>query len=138
VAKLTGGLPPMSFLDRCGVTLSCICLVHCVALPLVIALLPAIATASPRDGWVHPVMIGFALPISGLALYRGYRTHRQLTPLLSGCAGLVLLGVGIMGQGMILEPIATVGGGLLIAAAHLTNWRRHLSCDQACACDRDA
>src|SRR3546814_4374057 len=48
----------LSRLDRWGIVISSACLAHCLALPFVIALLPAIASSLPPDSWIHPVLIG--------------------------------------------------------------------------------
>ena len=62
-----------SGLDRAGVAISAVCLVHCPALPLIAAALPAV------DAWVdaethhriHWALLALALPISLAALITG-------------------------------------------------------------------
>ena len=63
------------WLDLTAVGLSGLCLVHCLALPLVIALLPFLARYS--DGHLHLQMLTVVLPLSTLALTVGFRRHRD-------------------------------------------------------------
>ncbi len=100
------------------------CLVHCIALPVVIAALPALATVVPIPATFHILALAFAVPATGGALYIGYRRHRLAAPLLIGGVGLVLLALGVLHWGETpLEVPVTIFGSLLIAAAHVTNWR---------------
>jgi hypothetical protein len=108
-------------LDRYGMLLSLLCLVHCLALPAVFALLPAAAAVLPPNFWVHLVLFGLALPISGMALVIGYRRHGRTAPLVIGGLGLTLIFSGLL-VGSISEEIAvTVVGGLLVVCAHFIN-----------------
>lgn len=121
----------LSRLDRWGIIISSACLVHCLALPLVLALLPAFASSLPPDSWVHPVLIGMALPVTGAALWRGYRLHRRAGPALTGVTGLALIAAALLARGGPAEPALTVMGGLIVSAAHIFNWRRHCA-EEAC------
>lgn len=121
-----GGLHPhLSRIDRWGMAISSLCLIHCILLPVAIALLPAFASSLPGDAWVHPVLIGLALPVTGLALRRGYAAHRRLVPALSGGLGLALIGAALWFHGTVPETVLTVAGGLTVTLAHLMNWHSH-------------
>ena len=105
-----------------GATLAC--LVHCIALPVIIALLPAVATVVPIPETFHILALVFAVPATGGALYIGYRHHRLAAPLLIGSAGLLLLALGVLHWGETpLEAPVTIFGSLLIGGAHVANWR---------------
>lgn len=114
----------LSSLDRWGIMISSACLVHCLALPLLGAMLPLFAASLPADEWVHPLLLGAALPVTGLALLRGYRRHRRARPALIGCLGLALI-AGALFSGAAAEAALTAAGGLLVAGAHVLNWRGH-------------
>ncbi|QYE37269.1 MerC domain-containing protein (plasmid) [Polymorphobacter sp. PAMC 29334] len=112
------------WLDHSAIGLSGLCLVHCLAFPVIIALLPAMAPILPQQPWVHPAILATALPLAVFALWRGWRRHRDVRPGLLGVLGLLLMGAGLaMGEGRLMETVLTVIGGLLLASAHALNWR---------------
>ncbi len=119
--------------DRLAIGLSGLCLVHCLALPLATAALPALATALPGHRWVHVAILATALPLAFLALHRGWRRHRDTRPAVLGATGLLLLMVGIFAGENWTETAVTVLGGLVLASAHVANWRlvsrQHGDCD---------
>lgn len=115
-----------SKLDHVGMLLSGICLVHCIGLPILILLLPAIAFALPSDGVVHAVLIALVLPVSGFALWRGMAQSGSRWALVSGVAGMSLLALGLVFlDSETLATMLTVTGSLMIGLAHILNWRGH-------------
>ena len=110
-------------LDRSAIILSALCLVHCLAFPILVALLPALAGILPRQWWVHPLILAMALPLASVALWRGWLRHHDPRPPLLGAVGLLQLTIGVLaGEGGYFEIGATVVGGLTLAAAHVMNW----------------
>jgi hypothetical protein len=103
--------------------LSAICLAHCLALPLIISVLPAVG-AWAHSPWVHVVLIAFAAPLAMFALSR--RVHGRRPPL--GLVALGLLGVSLLAWGAFgperSEVAVTVAGASTLVVAHLWNWRR--------------
>ncbi len=105
-----------------GATIAC--LVHCLALPLLIAALPVVSDVLPIPAHFHLVALALAIPATAGALFAGYRRHRLAAPLIAGTIGLALLALGATEWGETpLETPVTVLGSLAIAAAHLANWR---------------
>lgn len=105
-----------------GATIAC--LIHCLALPLLFALVPVISAVLPIPAHFHAVALGLAIPATGGALFAGYRRHRLAAPLIAGTSGLVLLTLGATyWEATPFETPVTVIGSLGIAAAHLANWR---------------
>lgn len=111
-------------LDRGAIALSALCLVHCLALPLVFVAAPALATALPDQPWIHPAILATAAPLAAVSLWRGWRRHGRRWPAVLGVVGLLLLAAGVAAGESAIETMLTVGGGLTLAAAHLLNWRR--------------
>jgi len=113
--------------DASAVALSTLCLLHCLALPLLAALLPLFGAWSEAE-WVHGVFVLIAAPLSGYALWRAHR-HRPLPAALwlQAGTGLALLLAGASGMfGEQAETPLTVAGSLALAGAHLWNAaRRH-------------
>jgi hypothetical protein len=109
-------------LDGWAAMLSSLCLVHCVALPLMAVLLPSIAVLDGDTSHItHWLLLAVAAPVSVLALWRAARQHRSAGPALIAAAGFALMAGAALLHGLI-EQALTVSGGLLVAAAHLRNW----------------
>ena len=118
--------------DGFAVGASALCLVHCLGLPLLIAALPAIAGRFDPGEEFHLAVLLFAIPVSAFALVEGWRRHRGLAPLFVGGVGLALMAAGLaFGNWAALETGVTVAGSLLLAGAHVANWRRRVA--RACA-----
>lgn len=111
-----------TFADACAVGLSATCLAHCLALPFAASLLPVLGAWAGAE-WVHWLFVALAAPLSLWALTRA-------RPLSWSIAGLAILGVALLILGAAglpshnLETPLTIAGGLLLALAHLVNWKR--------------
>jgi hypothetical protein len=113
-----------SLLDGASIGLSAACLVHCLALPILAATLPALADILETPEWTHVVLLALALPLSLTALLAGYRRHGRVVPLLVGLSGLTALAAGVAFEHIRLAEVGlTVAGAVLLALAHLRNWR---------------
>ena len=105
-----------------GATIAC--LVHCLALPLLIAAIPILSNVLPIPEHFHLIALGLAIPATAGALFAGYRRHRLAAPLVAGTVGLTLLALAAIHWGETpLEMPVTVLGSIAIAVAHLANWR---------------
>ncbi len=115
----------MTQLDRTGLILSGACLVHCAVLPLSVLVLPSLGgVLFDHSSLLHWVLLGLAIPVSGYALVRGYREHRERSGLLVGMLGLILMGLGV--SHLLAEDLEiplTLSGAAIVAAAHLMNIR---------------
>ncbi|MFT3968154.1 MAG: MerC domain-containing protein [Sphingobium sp.] len=103
--------------------ISSVCLVHCLALPALLAFVPALAVWLPGDRWVHPLLILLAVPVTGIALWRGYVRHRRPLAAVLGAIGLLAIILALATGSRACEAAITVLGGLLIASAHILNLR---------------
>jgi hypothetical protein len=113
--------------DGIAAGLSLLCLVHCLGLPLAIAMVPALASALSLPETVHLGLFLLAVPASAVALLAGYRHHGAMLPALFGGLGLALLGIGALAaQSELQETGFTVVGSMVLAGAHLRNWRLRL------------
>lgn len=106
--------------DIAAISLSSLCLIHCLALPLAASLLP-LAGVWTEAPWVHWAFALTAAPISLWTLTR----RPALAPLGLGVVGLVLLFAGAAEfPSHETETAVTVAGGLFLALAHVMNWKR--------------
>ncbi|MFZ4690477.1 MAG: MerC domain-containing protein [Polymorphobacter sp.] len=111
-----------SFLDKSAMTLSGLCLVHCLAGSLLLTVFAA------SSGWlghnVHLVGLLLALPLAAIALWRGVRVHGRIGVAVLGVAGIALMAASLLiGHGGTGEILLSIIGVSLLAAAHLWNLR---------------
>jgi len=120
--------------DLTGIVLSFTCLLHCLALPLLLLLAPALSRWIALPEGVHAAILLLALPAAAIAMRDGWRRYRRLAPTLLAVSGLGLLALGLSAhEGWIAaadpeaaDRLLTSIGALTLAAAHLVNWRwRH-------------
>jgi hypothetical protein len=114
-----------TLLDASAIALSSLCLLHCLALPLLAAALPLMGVWAEAE-WVHILFVAIAVPTTGFALWRAHRQHPlPALALLSAGTGLLLLLAGAVGwPSHEAETPMTVVGSLLLAVTHLWNARR--------------
>ena len=126
-----------SLADKTAISLSVVCTLQCLALPLIILLVPSIAALSLDDEAFHLWMLYAVIPISTFALFLGCKKHRRLPVLLVGALGLTVLGLAaLLGHevlGEFFEKALTLAGAMLIALGHFWNYRLCQS-HKACAC----
>ena len=118
------------WLDGAAVTLSALCLVHCLALPLVVAGLPFLTQFS--EGHLHAQVLVVVLPLSLFALGIGFRRHRDARIVALGILGMALLVIGATVAhdrlGVTADRAFTITGSLTLAIAHFFNsYRRKLT-----------
>jgi len=114
------------FADRFGMTASFLCAVHCAALPLVIASLPAIGLGFLANHRYERGFIAFASMLALTTLLVGFRRHRQFRPFGFLVPGILLLAAGIVvdfEEHATTHAILVAMGGTLVAVSHLTNLR---------------
>jgi peptidoglycan/LPS O-acetylase OafA/YrhL len=109
-----------------------LCLIHCLALPVLIAFAPVLLQNLPGDDATHrtlAVVIGF---VGFLAFRSGYKVHRRRWMLWLFSLGLLLISVAAALGGAVLtgygEAAITVVGGILLVTAHLFNHSFCRSC----------
>lgn len=112
-------------LDRTAITLSLVCLAHCICLPVGLAVLPALgATLLDTETTVHWILLTAALPVSVIAVLIASRRHRDLLVITLASSGLLALFSGASHLfGHELEAALSMVGAGLILVAHLRNWR---------------
>lgn len=113
-----------NWFDGFAVCASVTCMIHCLGLPLLLAALPALADRIDPGERFHVIVLALAVPTSALALVGGWRRHRAFVPLMVGAIGLALMAGGIaFARAEMVETAVTVTGSLLLAGAHIANWR---------------
>ncbi|WDF72838.1 MerC domain-containing protein [Novosphingobium sp. KACC 22771] len=109
-------------LDRLGVALSALCLVHCVSGVVLVGLL-GVGGGVLLDPHVHEYGLMLAIAIGALGLGFGLARHGRREPLVLGSIGLVLMAGGLAVPHGLPEIAMTIPGVILLAFAHIRNLR---------------
>jgi hypothetical protein len=83
-------IPSHDRLDLAGIAISGACLIHCLATPMLIAVIP-LAGEIFASAWVHLSLATALLPLAAFSLVAGYRRHRRLRSLTLGAIGVFLI-----------------------------------------------
>lgn len=114
-------------IDRLGVLISALCLVHCVSGVVLVSVLGLggldLAGGGLLDPRVHQAGLVVALAVGALGLGFGALRHRRRAPLLMGTVGLTLMAVGLLVPHGLAEALVTMPGVGLLAFAHMRNLR---------------
>ena len=144
------------FLDKVGLAISWGCIVHCIAIPLIVPFIPVLSAVEGEN--THKILLVILLFIALFAFYRGYRLHKQKIILFLGTTGIALLTAALFIEGehahSNLEPhhsellelswhtIVTTIGSILLIIAHIKNIR-FCKCfseenQGSCSCDSNS
>jgi hypothetical protein len=121
--------------DKTAISLSALCLVHCLLVPSFLVFLSGYISLSYNNEFIHYAILFIAIPVSLYALITGVKNHKSFTYLYVGLSGILVLvsavtfGVQIWGEAG--EKILTTIGALLVAISHFKNYRlcREIECD---------
>ena len=107
--------------DLIAAALSGLCIVHCLAPPLLLALgSSGLLLGVFGSEWFHYLMI---MPIAALLVWSlpgGWCVHRSKAPFMLGLSGFLLLLAALMAPHE-AETVLSVCGGILLVSAHLYN-----------------
>lgn len=122
------------FTDKLAISLSTICVLHCLFMPSFLILSSWFAAFSVNNEFVHYSILFAAVPISAYALMKGYLNHNKLSYFLFGIFGLTVLVFAVLTTsifGEIGEKSLTVLGSLFVIYAHYKNHQicKELDCD---------
>jgi hypothetical protein len=116
-----------NWLDRAAIGLSGLCLIHCVATALVVALAASAASVF-LNPLIHEVGLALAIGLGVLALGTGLIAHGRKAPMLVGGLGLCAMAYALsLRHGVAGEVIFTILGVCLVAIGHGLNRRAHTS-----------
>ncbi len=109
-------------LDRAGIFLSGLCVIHCV-LGLVIVAGLGLGGGALLAPAVHRIGLALAILVGLLTIGIGVRRHGRMKPLVIAGIGLGLMGLGLVVAHGLAEAAVTIFGVGLVAWAHMLNLR---------------
>jgi MerC mercury resistance protein len=115
------------YLDRVAILLSTVCIVHCLAMPLIVAALPIAALSLGSDMHFHSLMLWLVAPTSAVGFGLGLRLHGRTGIVLTGGVAVAVLALVAIWGHRAWDPSVEVGvnvaASLLLASAHWQNFR---------------
>ena len=116
-----------AYSDKLAISLSFLCMLHCLALPALLIMVPSMTALQLDNEAFHLVMLIGVIPISLYALSVGCQLHQRYRLLAMGGVGLLfLIGAVTFGEaffGESGEKILTLIGSLIIILGHYWNFR---------------
>ncbi|MDX1587506.1 MAG: MerC domain-containing protein [Oleiphilaceae bacterium] len=129
--------PYSPWLDRFAIGLSGICALHCLALPLMLVLLPALGATFFGDEAFHRALLWLVIPLSVLAVWLGCLQHKDRRVWAFTATGLALMVVAALIGHDVLgewgEKLVTLMGATVLSLGHIRN---HALCRRV-RCDHD-
>ena len=125
-------------IDNLGITISSICAVHCVLLPMIFLIAPYSFLASHE---FHEALIYFILPCAFIAFVLGFRRHKDIKVAAMGTFGIILLGSALLMHDIFhsdqhseefMTVLITVLGSILLIFSHLRNRKLCMQEDYSC------
>ena len=86
--------PARDLFDRLAIGLSALCLVHCAASVILVALL-ATAGGALFHPAIHEFGLGLAILLAIAGLGRGFLLHRRPVPMILGLCGIALMATAL-------------------------------------------
>jgi hypothetical protein len=122
------------FTDKLAISLSAVCVLHCLFMPSFLILSSWFAAFSIDNEFIHYGILIVAIPVSAFALIRGFKNHKKLSYFVNGFFGLSLLVFAVLAAGItgeIGEKSLTLLGSLFVIYAHYKNHQicKELNCD---------
>ena len=92
------------FSDKLSICLSVCCILHCIALPFLILLIPSVASLWINNESVHVVLVLLAIPISLFAMGVSLRKHHNYK-----CIALAVIGLALLVLAIFMHDIGFSG-----------------------------
>jgi len=122
------------FTDKLAISLSAICVLHCLFMPSFLILSSWFVAFSIDNEFIHYAILFAAVPLSAFALIRGFQNHDKPAYFVFGVIGLSMLVFAVVTAasiGEIGEKSLTFFGSILVIYAHYKNHQvcKELNCD---------
>lgn len=115
------------FWDRAALTLSGLCIAHCLAAMALLATLSSFGILLMAPIF-HEIGMVLAIILGVIALGRGMISHGRMPPALIGGMGLGLMALALTMPHGTEEVAMNVAGVLILAIAHIWNLRASRRC----------
>ena len=128
-------LPAQKFSDKFAISLSVLCVLHCLLFPSLLILFSSFISLNIDSETIHYLLLFLVVPASFFALFVGLNNHKNPLIFVTGIVGILILISATVIDILILsfssETILTIFGSFLISFAHYKNYKlcNHMDCD---------
>lgn len=110
-------------LDKAGMWTSAVCVIHCIALPVLITASAYSSLVFLSDPRVENIIFGASALLGTCSLFPSYfKHHRKILPILVLLSGFLLIGLSRFTVN-VNEPVLVSLGAASVASAHFFNFR---------------
>jgi len=124
-------------IDKFGATLSAVCLVHCLILPVLLATVPFIALLGfMKNPLFEMMMIIFGIFNASFAVCASWKKHKNIFIFTLFSCGLILFAVNVMAHSLTIpiNDYTITCGAALMGWGHLLN---HKLCKNCSVCHHE-
>ena len=123
----------MKHLDNLGVTISTICLIHCILLPLLILFFPIISLYYIMNEVHEWIFLSLSTVIGFYSLCLGHKQHKSLSSLKILVFGFLFMFISKIfddSNNDLYHTLFVLAGGVLIIFSHILNKKLCNACDR--------
>ena len=115
-----------SLWDRIGLGISGFCIIHCLLIPVALAVLPLWPSVMEVDTWLHPLFAFLLLPTTVMAMRLARRKQLGGRVQVAFGLGLALIFTAWLAHdmlGIVGESIVSLLGSISLIWGHWRNWK---------------
>lgn len=114
------------FADVMAISASTLCFFHCLFTPVALIFLPLLGANVLNNEYFHRLMLFLVLPSTAVAVSLGCKRHKDISVLILGIVGFLLLLSGVFIGNSVSgehgEIMFTTAGGFLLVSGHIRNF----------------
>ncbi|MBT6325896.1 MAG: MerC domain-containing protein [Bdellovibrionales bacterium] len=108
-------------LDKLGMIISGVCVIHCLLTPIIVLALPWVEGIFSHEV-VHLSLLLFLFPLAIFTFTHGYKTHKKLSIVIMGAIGISFISIPILiHPAEFTEQALTISGSIILIIAHYNN-----------------
>jgi hypothetical protein len=116
-------------LDTLGMFSSLLCAIHCAGIPLLLAFTTWSGLLVLSNPYIEITIVCLSIGLALASIFPSYRKlHKKLNAIVLVTIGFMLIAFGHIVSIAIWEVVSTSLGALLVASAHIENWRLCRNC----------
>ncbi|MGL4631819.1 MAG: MerC domain-containing protein [Leadbetterella sp.] len=112
------------YLQKAGIFLSFLCLIHCIATPILLISLPYLSN-SLLDHRYEGIIVGVSVLLAVFVQSNDYKTHKSMLPISIMIVSILFYTYGIGFASEYAETYVNSFASILMAGSFILNWNLH-------------